>query len=505
MTKVLIVEDSDTVRMDLRTIIPWGKEGYEIVGEARNGSIGLEMYRNLMPDIVISDIEMPVMGGLEMLRKIKQISRESDVGFILLTAYTKFEYAKEAINLGIDSYIVKYEITPEYLLTELHRQTIKLQGNRTDQNAIDKMNLRRWLRRGRTDRIQEVLKREYIYHLVIACSLNRTYDKDDDTLFYRNVDEKLSVYPFDDKLQQGALNIDANEDTILFLVWYARKSSTAQNQENCRHTAQMISDLLETDGTQVLTVMSLPVTAENGQELYRNLQKMTEEKYFLNRSTVIYQSEEKKEGTEGRRREQVGESFVKIREAIRSGKPLPEELNIRNFLENSVLPTHDVDLFFHYQRNLLYLFFEQAESAENLAVIRKLEQISEQVEHLNVYQLGEALDQVYRELTIKIQYSPKIKKILKYVDEHYAEDISLNQVADVMEMSVVYVSQLFKKETGMNFTSYLTEVRINKAEELLKTGKYKIYEVSEMVGYQTMQYFSKVFRKVTGQYPKEYR
>ncbi|MFA9381864.1 MAG: response regulator, partial [Acetanaerobacterium sp.] len=125
MYKVIIVEDSDIIREDIKRLIDWTKHGYEIVAEAKNGESGLAKFREYYPDIVITDIEMPVMTGLEMIAEIRKSSPQTQ--FILLTAYEEFEYAKKALYLDVHSYVLKHEVDEEILLRELEKQKISLE------------------------------------------------------------------------------------------------------------------------------------------------------------------------------------------------------------------------------------------------------------------------------------------------------------------------------------------------------------------------------------------
>ena len=90
------------------------------------------------------------------------------------------------------------------------------------------------------------------------------------------------------------------------------------------------------------------------------------------------------------------------------------------------------------------------------------------------------------------------------MEEHYNEGVNLSVIADRLQLSMIYICQIFKKEVGITFKEYLTKIRMREAVRLLKSGRYKVYEVSEMVGYQTVQYFSKVFKKETGKYPSDF-
>lgn len=102
------------------------------------------------------------------------------------------------------------------------------------------------------------------------------------------------------------------------------------------------------------------------------------------------------------------------------------------------------------------------------------------------------------------RYSRKVREAMTYIREHYTEDVGLNEIALRLDVSSIYLSHLFKKEVGITFSAYITKLRIERAKELLRQGDKKIYEISEAVGYQTVQYFSKVFKKETGKTPGEF-
>lgn len=102
-------------------------------------------------------------------------------------------------------------------------------------------------------------------------------------------------------------------------------------------------------------------------------------------------------------------------------------------------------------------------------------------------------------------YSPVIWKTMRYIESHFREELSLEELGNQMSLNGVYLGQLFKKETGMTCLKYQTDCRMKKAEELLLSGRYHVGEVAELVGYQTSQYFSKTFQKNKGMTPQEYR
>lgn len=136
-------------------------------------------------------------------------------------------------------------------------------------------------------------------------------------------------------------------------------------------------------------------------------------------------------------------------------------------------------------------------------MIEPFDALSEIQQLGSVYQIAEWFQHMVMKLEEEsnAKYSKKIRELLQYIHANYAKDITLNEIADRMGFSLIYTSQLFKKEVGVSFITYLTQYRIEKARELLASGHYKVYEVSSMVGYQTVQYFSKTFKKVTGLSP----
>ena len=119
MISVMIVDDEYIVREDLKTLIDWEKEGFQIVAEAENGVRGLGMYRQFRPQLIFADIKMPVMDGLAMSQKILEENPETKI--ILLTAYSDFDYARKAMEQEIHSYLLKHEIDEESLIRELGR------------------------------------------------------------------------------------------------------------------------------------------------------------------------------------------------------------------------------------------------------------------------------------------------------------------------------------------------------------------------------------------------
>ena len=185
--------------------------------------------------------------------------------------------------------------------------------------------------------------------------------------------------------------------------------------------------------------------------------------------------------------------------------------HIQNLFEQVAHPVMNPDEFKKIVNQLIYLF-EQFQKQNHLPTI--FEQNNNGNHPISGYNFNELFNDLPKAFSEAIEhvnilnqniFSKKTKLAIQYIHEHYAEDLTVDKVAEKLGFSGVYLSQIFKKETGKTFLEYLTDYRIAIAKNLLETGDYKVYEVAEIVGYKTSQYFSQVFHKVTGIYPIDYR
>lgn len=184
--------------------------------------------------------------------------------------------------------------------------------------------------------------------------------------------------------------------------------------------------------------------------------------------------------------------------------------NMPGFLENvlcrSVVKTENLYIWRKVSEKLLYFLMHRCAALEQPEIEERLDRFKRDFQKMDIYSFMKEYEGIMEmlESSSDSRYSGKVRYIKAFMEQNYSRDISLNDVAGDLGMNAIYLSQLFKKETGSTFSAYLTKVRMNQAIRLLRTGEYKIYEVSEMVGYQTVQYFSKVFKKETGKNPKDY-
>lgn len=497
MYKVLVVEDMDLTRDDIVHLIDWEKHGFELLPDARNGKIGLEYARRYQPDIVITDIKMPVMTGLDMVEALMKLEKKPAV--ILLTAYEEFELAKRALQMGVQTFMLKYEIDEEVLLRELNRcvEGLKRQKN------IEELRLRQKLRYIMKGNLEVPGAEENVLGWKGSVSL----------LFLQipSLDSReiLNEEKIQDILEQ---NIEAEKFRVVYmrergLVIFRKDRlylSEVQDRDSVKHFAAQVQRVIEQEfgkntaiaiGGSIKANKDIPVCWQRAERVMGN--------YVFEKGSCILETppEEDKINMSQTLKENVRE----IEGDLENGNFL-QALETLERIRTELVRSRNLYWYKKVVNRLLYLLEEKSLEAEQKEAEEKVGALKEEYGRMTVFGFCERFKEIAEILEEEEseQFSGKIRRAKAYIREHYAQDISLNELADHMGMNPMYLSRLFKKEMGMNFSAYLTKVRVEKAIELLKQGDYKIYEVSQMVGYQTVQYFSKVFKKETGKSPKDF-
>ena len=497
MYEVLLVEDVDIVREDIISLIDWKNCGCHIVAQAKNGMRGLELYRELNPDIVITDIMMPIMTGLQMIEQILLLNPNAQ--FILLTAYEEFDFAKQAIRLGVHSYILKHEISKELLATELAKIKKRLESRQKLAFLSRAEGLKQFLCR-EGNFLPEEEKTLLPWKDSTAVLLIEPVDPDIQL-------HKMGSYACWEKLcdKLPALQAEGflmHEREFVIFLRIADKTSESQIRETVFDYARSLQQIIyEGLGIRIAVAIG-PFCYDNGKlhEAYQQTKKILQKKIFCP-GTCILEGMAPREATMQERAAAL-EQVECIRQELqsRSFDCAKEKIS---FLFTEMLPhIESPDLLERCVQDItvaICMLDEGNALSENEEQLGRLMLSNVQ----NIRETFCALIDVLQTMA-PTQYSKKVQEIIRYIHQNYASDVNLFDLSEKLGISVIYTSQLFKKEVGMTFISYLTQYRMDRAVELLKTGRYKIYEVSEMVGYQTVPYFSKLFKKVTGKKPSDY-
>lgn len=509
LIRVMIVDDERLALEDLSTIVDWQGLGYEIVATAFNGAQAFTKFLQFRPQIVITDIKMPIMDGIALIQKIREVDQQ--VLLLLLTAYADFAYARTAIQLGITDYIIKSEITARNMTALLRKLRTTVEKQRQSQNILTDTMLEAFFARPDApapEEVEDLLHGQYAF-LVLERDLPLMLDGGQATIDGRLTTTELKRLLREqqyDELELVSICTLAPNRTLLALK--AQDNSAFHTYELLYRNAQALQGALEENGagTVSLYLAMRPMDFYTFRRLLQSHAEVFTKRYF------------KPKG-----------AFLLLERLPPSDAPVPEfdKAAFEHTLEQG-----DAEAAGNFLRQL----YDGLSACGDLAALRtdsqelhfllarRAELLPEYVQRpdlgaeRNRAQWYDAADicawltEKTRELMELLRaeqqkaYSRPVSDAIAYVRAHYAEpELTLNEIADSLHISIGHLCLLFKQETGVTLKNYITDVRMEAAKRLLRGSHAKIYEICEAVGYQTSQYFSQVFYKKVGMFPAEYR
>ena len=538
MYRVMIVDDEPLILAGIASLLDWKEYGCEISGKAANGQQALKLMEEQKPDIVITDIKMPGMDGIGFMKAVKERGWD-DVIFILLTNLEEFSLARQALSLGAVEYLVKMELTEEKLADSLRLAMERREMKRKAEAAGTAVTVSR-----------EEAVRGYIEKLLTD---GGTFSGGASSGNAGEASAQNQGEGYDSCLRQPVLAI------ISFNYGYEGFSSdfTREDQKKVISFAENIIEqmvkgyfdhsclvrrelnslvlVMSTDGIEdyreqirslgekIISVVkdyfevsvSVAVSSrkeslgEFGALLYEAM-SATNHYFYHSLDPVVFYSEECE--TSARHTGSFHIGFLKkdLSQAVAlndSGR-LEEILDQVACLLREHNPSRQqavnacANLYF-----FLTSFFEDGEEPDFPYEVNIMEKLG------RLGTLGQIIQWInwFKEAVSRIlerRRDTRVDKIAEmvreYVMEHYKERITLGQAAEALNISQGYLSTAFKKQSGESFTNYVSAIKIEKAKELIASHQYMMYEVSDLLGFDTPFYFSKVFKKVTGMSPKEY-
>lgn len=478
--KILIVDDELPIREWLKMSMV-NLEGEESeVNTASNGKEAWEQFGRWLPDMVITDIKMPKMGGLELLQRIK--TAHPDTYVVMLTSYSEFEYAREAIKYQANEYVLKNEITADILKQILHNY----RENRKERGEPRKTQyIKSWIEDpGKTEAFP-IGSKEGAHIFAIA---------------YEEKEPLNEV--FDSYLNTFVLQIEHacyEKDISVWVCSYKDRHSAGACFGEAMSFCQDIAVLKD-------TAIGFSGFGTNVIEACRRARMALNLKFYEPHQNILMY------------REETGsiEKIKGIRKSIVSMVHKERQEEAREYI---------IDLFRVLEKEQILDLVEVKELFGDIVdayKVSKMEFAGHELEELcsqvkdsisdaeSLEELKKRIDTFLKELkgTMVIgekAYSGYVKSAIAYVVNNYDSIGSLTEVADYVNINTEYFCRLFKAETGVTFNSYLTNYRIQKAVELLSKTELKVYEVAERVGYSNLSYFSRVFKKVTGVNPFFYK
>nr|WP_312290211.1 response regulator [Clostridium chromiireducens] len=397
MWKLVVADDEPKIRRGIEKVLDWGRLNIEIVGEAEDGEIAFELIQKKSPDIILLDINMPFLSGLNLLQKLKEINNKSIV--IIISGYDDFSYAQKALQFNVFDYILK-PVSKKDMEEIIIRAVYKLNEREKENNYLE------WVK------------------------------------------EQLSE------------NKDMLQKTF-FSEWFNNKLTDEQVLKEIRFFGIEFGKNVGILVIKLIEKLNIEIIGEkwDSELLEFAIANLLKDKFKELNSKFIFSDEK--------------HNIVLIS-------------RINDMLEwAAVSSTIEADISKYLKCNVI---IEQANVSGGVLKIK------------------EEYIKIRSSVNEKKKCSPIVLLTIKHIEDgYYSNDLNINDIAEKLEVTSSYLSKLLKKETGLSFIDYLTNIRIKKAMYIMEDPTIKIYDVAELVGYSNQHYFCRAFKKVIGISPTDYK
>jgi two-component system, response regulator YesN len=504
---VFFVEDEITIREKIRESIDWNSTDFEYLGDAPDGEIALTHIAELRPDIVITDIRMPHMDGLDLCRGIQHEC--PDTYIIILSGYNDFEYAQKAINLNVSEYLLK-PITPAKLISSLNNAARKVAAKREDKDELK--SLKKELMDSRL-----ILKERFLQGLMTETNpVDAILKADEFGLNLRS--SYYSVLVFRSKAYLGINELiqtlqDLGYDFPVFRVGYREAAMIAMSR-NVDQMQEMLKNL-SNDLCATMLFLSNPMQIESGHSVNR-ISMLS--KSFQNACMRI----DSPPGTQVTANSNLSNEFDELHHFQGFDKKVLEDfLNVGLLSDLDAFLDSYLMIFLHRKSDRkfsLYLLFHLTFVFKSF--MEKLNIRADTIPNFTDYSdkqfsIADIREQSKSILMYAITTRDTLKnnknvsflsEVRQKIDNEFSDDdISLKTLAKSVNVSPSYLSTTFKQHYHKTISKYLIEKRLNKAMELMRTTNMSISDISSSVGYLDANYFSVLFKKRVGKTPREYR
>lgn len=538
MYKLLIVDDEPLIQVGVKSMINWAELNIELAGTAMNGQVALKMIEEQSPDIVITDLKMPVMSGLELIKHCREQYGSERPWFIILTGYEDFNMVREALTYQVTDYLVKIELTPDTLKEAIGRVTERIQQSAS--------------RFAPSDSIVHPFYDKFFIRL-----LNNLFESEEQFVLQSrelNLDFHYKGYVccYGEIIGTQAASLHTTPPAL----------SVEKQLTLFSSSMQMLKELagkycpaygLSLDTRHFALIFCFETAdMDNGPDSWTALMKNALSSIRETLTKYYNVSLQCGVGNLVNNPLAICDSYQHSRQACLEAAPerpvvcfedsMPRSLshygsfNISLFKDDLTKAFEEYDseilrqildslceLFLahpgHFVQaldgacNILYLSISLLQDGEKIVSgffrdtpdgyrsIYKQTSVEQVVNWLGFFerQLCELFDNHHKDYKNHIVTSVK-----KYINEHVSQRLSLNEVAAVFGISPNYLSQLFGKYNDLGFSEYINTCKIHESKRLLDEGNLKVYEVADMLGFESSFYFSKVFKKVEGVSPTEY-
>ncbi|MGG1634948.1 response regulator transcription factor [Paenibacillus sp. NRS-1760] len=471
MYKVVITDDESLIIESLKLCIDWEQQGFQIIGQALNGIDALELILEAEPDIVFTDIRMPGLNGLELMKKVSKT--HPHILFVVISGYAEFAYAQKALKHGAIGYCLKpieedeiinvLRKAEEILLNDTPNKNEDLLELLADSSSIDSK-----------QKLNSILKKKG-FNITTSNGL----------YVIVSIGQKGITIP--QNIMHVMIRLDFNKKVYIF---------EQLNNEKLIHffESQMSEETISIGVSLVNEVSELKQAIVGAAIAAYQFFIVGRKGVFISKPIDIHLLDHDLKKLDKAIQQKdialIDESYLSIKELFKAG-----EMNIR--LAFKVYNTTMVLLFKYSDDELDTDMVDYEQLAYNFGnveeMLSKLRELS--VKHCNI---------LNNNMTGKID-NTIIKQVLEYVNNNFYKAITVQNLSEMFFISPNYISSLFKREVGENFKEHLAKIRIDYACKLLGSQEYSIQQVAEKSGYSDYFYFSRIFKNMTGTTPSKFR
>ncbi|UXH46417.1 response regulator [Rossellomorea vietnamensis] len=519
MLKVILVDDEIQIRRGLNWKVDWEEEGFFIAGEASNGKEALQVIEEVMPDLVLTDVRMPVMDGMQLVKALS--GKYPEIKVIVLSGYADFEYVRSSLVEGVKDYLLK-PVDPEELTAALRKSKGEIEVEKQRRMETDRMNQFH----------AEEMREQYLLHLV------------KDEWAEKNISKE--------RLSQLKLDVLVGEDTVVQFITVEIRSSDSEQVRDlflpfkmlCRELSYKHEGIMSFYDTSYPNMIHFLCHHHSGgdqvppfvQELQKNVRAYLNLETVIGLGKVVRGLSQLKNGYISALLS-WSQSSADVMSQLIDGTSNKQTAEFTEDAEWKLSNSMEQGDFESFKKHLLITLAEcdrQSVMSYSFAASRVLFMLGSMARKYDLYtddlkkkmwncQLGiweltsrdrvkgELLDlaRVIAEKVSETRHSSNgiaiVENVRRYMDRHYTNEISLTSLADQFHINSAYLSEMFKELIGQNFSDYLVNLRMEKARSLLMDEQLKVIEIAHLVGYSNSGYFSTVFKKRFGQKPLDYR
>lgn len=497
LLKLLLVDDDMLSIAYMRENFDWESYGYEIVGTAYNGKQALKQFRLLSPDLIISDVSMPLMDGVRMAHEIRAMGKDTHI--VLLTAYNEFEYVRGAIQAKVDDYLIKDELTEAALRTCLEKIRARIARDQRIDDLVYQRALYDYVNEGpeyvgqhypEPGIAEYISGRHHFWIMTKASPLLHTGVRVADAKPSASPEVLLRAFVAEQGLKRCTVRSLRMEGHAI-AIW--DEEDAAKSFPAGRLAAAFAEELHKADGAFSLMYTERPVSMDVVRALLKqggNPAGCTQLMFGVGSAIPLSSALKVDAAPEG---EIVPQKVVERLMACE------DESAVERTLREALMNAHSRCLPYDRCRDLLrYVDI----------CLKRLDAGGEgaDAQPRDLRECAARFAGMIARIRSAGAPRPEVRRAIEYLNRNYGNPkLRLNSVAKHIGLSDSRLSVIFKEDTGRTVGQFLTDIRINRAKQLLLEGNLRIYEIANRVGCGNSQYFSTMFYKETGMYPSQYK